>query len=66
MSLRIFHLVFIAISVVLTAFVAAWSVGQYRLAGEPGYIAVCAAAVAAGIGLVVYATRFQRKTRSLS
>ena len=30
MSLRAFHLLFIALSVVLAAFFAAWAVGQYR------------------------------------
>ena len=30
MSLRAFHLLFIALSVVLAAFVAAWATGQYR------------------------------------
>ena len=35
MSLRAFHLLFIALSVVLAAFCAAWAVGQYR-AGASG------------------------------
>ena len=32
MSLRMFHLVFIGVSVVLAAFVAAWAVQQYQAA----------------------------------
>ena len=65
MSLRAFHLLFIALSLVLTAFMAAWSVGEYRTAHEAGYIAVCAVSIASGIGLTIYAARFQRKTRRL-
>jgi hypothetical protein len=66
MSLRAFDLFFIAVSVMLTAFVAAWAVSQYRAVHEGGYIAACVASVAAGIGLAVYGAAFQRKTKRLS
>ena len=36
MSLRAFHLFFIALSIVLAAFCAAWAVGQYRAMHECG------------------------------
>lgn len=66
MSLRAFHLLFIALSVVLAAFFAAWAAGQYRLEHEVGY-AVAAVAALAGAGmLAVYGAMFQRKTRNLS
>jgi hypothetical protein len=65
MSLRAFHLLFIALSVVLAAFFAAWAIGQYRLEHQIGYAAVGALALLSGGGLAVYGTRFQRKTRSL-
>lgn len=65
MSLRSFHLLFIALSVVLAAFFAAWAVGQYRLEHQIGYAAVGALALSSGGGLAVYGTRFQRKTRNL-
>lgn len=65
MSLRMFHLVFIAMSVVLAAFFAAWSVAQYRLGYEIGYLVSAVGALAAGAGLAVYGARFQRKTRHL-
>jgi hypothetical protein len=35
MSLRAFHLLFIALSVILAAFFGAWSIGQYRAAEKP-------------------------------
>lgn len=65
MSLRAFHLFFIAVSVVLAAFFAAWASGQYRLEHEPVYALTSLLALVAGGGLAVYGTRFQRKTRNL-
>jgi len=64
-SLRMFHLVFIAMSVVLAAFFAAWSVAQYRLDSEIGYLLSAVGALGAGAGLAVYGARFQRRTRHL-
>jgi hypothetical protein len=65
MSLRAFHLLFIALSVILAAFSAAWAVGQYRLDHEAIYALTCAASVVGGAGLAWYGTLFQRKTRNL-
>ena len=64
-SLRMFHMVFIAVSVILAAFVAAWAVQEYQAAHAIGYLASAAASLAAGGGLIVYGTKFQRKTRTL-
>jgi hypothetical protein len=66
MSLRAFHLLFIALSVVLTAFVAAWAGGQYQLAHETTFAVVCGASLLLGIGLVFYGVTFQRKTKRFS
>ena len=65
MSLRAFHLLFIALSVMLAAFVAAWAVGQYRSRARIVY-AVTAVARAGG-RRVARRVRvlFQRKTRNL-
>jgi divalent metal cation (Fe/Co/Zn/Cd) transporter len=65
MSLRMFHLLFISLSVILAAFFAAWSGGQYRLEHEIQYALSAAGALLAGAGLAVYGARFQRKTRHL-
>jgi len=65
MSLRAFHLFFIAVSVVLAAFFAAWAAGQYSAGHESIYIVVGVLSLASGLGLAVYAAKFQRKTRSL-
>ncbi len=65
MSLRAFHLLFVAVSVILAAFVAAWAVGQYQLEHEMEYAVTCAAAVITSGALVAYGAIFQRKTRNL-
>ena len=65
MSLRAFHLLFIALSVVLAAFFAAWAFGEYRSQQDLSYAATAVASLGAGIGLAVYGAAFQRKTKSL-
>jgi uncharacterized membrane protein len=64
-SLKAFHLFFIALSIVLAAFVAAWATSQYRLLHQTTYIVTAVVSALAGAGLAVYGTRFQRKTRGL-
>jgi hypothetical protein len=65
MSLRAFHLLFIALSVVLTAFFAAWAIGQYQSAHEVGYAVSGIVSLGGGVGLAVYGAAFQRKTKHL-
>jgi hypothetical protein len=65
MSLKAFHVVFIAASGMLAAFCAAWAVSQYRLEPSGAYLLGAVVAVASVAALAVYATVFQRKTRSL-
>jgi hypothetical protein len=65
MSLRAFHLLFIALSVILAAFFGAWAVGQYRVMPNAIFIVTAVGALAGAIGLAVYGTAFQRKTRNL-
>ena len=65
MSLKAFHLVFIAVSIVLAAFMAAWATSQYRALHEAGYIVTAVVSALAGAGLAVYVVKFQRKVRHL-
>jgi hypothetical protein len=65
MSLKAFHLFFIAVSIVLAAFVAAWATGQYRAAHDPTYLLTAAGFAIFGGGLILYAAKFQRKARRL-
>ena len=66
MSLRAFHLLFIAVSVMLTAFVAAWAINEYRTVHDSAYIGACVASAVTGIGLAIYGAVFQRKSRRFS
>ena len=65
MGLRSFHLLFMAMSVVLAAVVAAWAAGQYQSARGAIYAVTGVAALASGAGLAWYGAAFQRKTRRL-
>jgi hypothetical protein len=65
MSLRSFHLVFIGVSVILAAFVAAWAGQQYQTAHAAGYAVTAVLSLAAGGGLIGYGAAFRRKTRLL-
>lgn len=66
MSLRAFHVLFIALSVVLTAFFAAWAFGQYQAEPAIGYVVTAVASLAAGVGLVIYGVAFLKKTKRFS
>ena len=65
MSLKAFHLLFIALSIVLAAFLAAWAFGQYRAGHDVAYLGAGAASLGSAAGLAVYAVAFQRKTRDM-
>jgi len=63
MSLKAFHLLFIALSIVLAAFVAAWAVSQYRELHDVTYALAGLGAAGSGVALAVYGAAFQRKAR---
>jgi len=65
MSLKYFHLFFIALSVILAAFVAAWAGGQYRALHDAQYAVGGAISVACAAALALYGVAFQRKARRL-
>ena len=65
MSLRAFHLLFIALSVMLATFFAAWAIGQYRAEHQAAYALTGVGSFASGIGLAFYGVAFRRKTRRL-
>jgi hypothetical protein len=64
-SLKAFHLFFVAVCVLLAAFVAAWATGQYRVLGETVYVVTAIGAALTGAALAVYGAAFQRKMRRL-
>ena len=65
MSLRAFHLLFIAVSVVLAAFFAAWATHQYRVQHDIAYALAGLGSVGVAAALIVYGAAFQRKTKHL-
>jgi hypothetical protein len=65
MSLRAFHLLFIALSIVLAAFLAAWAVGQYQTNHDAGYLGAGGMSLVTAAALAKYAVAFQRKTKGM-
>jgi hypothetical protein len=63
MSLRAFHMLFIAVSVILTVFFAVWAADQQRVTNNLGFALAGVLSLGCGIGLSVYGVKFQRKTR---
>jgi NADH:ubiquinone oxidoreductase subunit K len=62
MSLRAFHLFFIAMSVVLASFVGAWADQQWQAQHAAVYAVTAIAAFAAALGLAFYFNAFRRRT----
>jgi len=65
MSLRIFHIVFVTVSIALSIFVTIWGVREYMVTRSSGAIALAAVFLACGVLLVVYAGRVFRKLKEL-
>jgi hypothetical protein len=65
MSLRAFHLFFIAVSGMLATFCAAWAISQYRIDHGASYLAGALVSIGSAGALAVYGAMFQRKTRNL-
>ena len=65
MSLRAFHLLFIALSIILAAFSAAWAIGQYRVGHQAVFVVTAAGSLLGAGALAVYGAAFQRKTKDL-
>jgi hypothetical protein len=64
MSLRAFHLLFIALSAALALFMSAWATSQYQMGAGSVYLVVAVAALLGAGGLAVYGSAFRRKTRT--
>ena len=66
MSLKAFHVVFIAASASLAAMMAAWALGNWRSGGSAADLAWGVGAGAACLALVAYGAVFVRKLRHIS
>ena len=66
MSLRIFHVIFIIASIVLSLFVAVWAIREYQTTHSSGALALGIVFVIGGIAMVVYGQRWFKKLKELS
>jgi len=66
MSLKAFHLFFISISVIMFFVIAFGQGAAYSGSGATGDLLRAIAAAAGGLGLIVYAVAFLRKTKQIS
>ena len=65
MSLRIFHIVFISVSVALTLYIAVWGVREFVLSRSTLGISMALIAVVGGASLVWYGSRVFHKLKEL-
>ena len=65
LSLRSFHLFFIAVSVLLAAWVGVWGVQSWQATRSGGDLVLGLLFVALGIVLLVYGLRARKKLREL-
>jgi hypothetical protein len=65
MSLRIFHIVFVTVSIALSVFVTIWGVREYAMTRSTGALALAGVFLAGGVILVWYANRAFKKLREL-
>jgi hypothetical protein len=66
MSLKAFHVFFIAVCLVLLLGCAAWGLRDYRAGGDVGSLWIGAGSLTAAVGLGVYGVWFLRKLRNVS
>ena len=65
MSLRIFHIVFVTVSIALSVFVTIWGVREFLATRSTGALALAVIFLALGVTLVFYAGRVFRKLKEL-
>ena len=65
MSLKLFHIIFITVSVLMSLVVGLWAIDAYRADGSSTWVALAVVAFVGGGFLVVYGNRFMQKMRRL-
>ncbi|MDX1502267.1 MAG: hypothetical protein R3325_07875 [Thermoanaerobaculia bacterium] len=65
MSLKAFHLFFIAASTLMCVVVGAWGVSKYRHVGSLDALGLAVACFVLGLGLLLYGVRAYRKLTEL-
>ena len=65
MSLKIFHLVFIALSILMAALAGGWGVNRYLADGSTSGLVLAVSFFLAGVALVAYGVKVVRKFREI-
>lgn len=65
MSLKSFHLVFIALSILLAIGFGVWEVREYVDSGGDGRLVAALLSFSVAVGLIVYGVRFVRKLKHI-
>lgn len=66
MSLKTFHVIFVAASSALSLGFGAWAIGDFRRSGEAATLAVGIASVIAAVALLVYGRWFLGKLKGIT
>jgi hypothetical protein len=66
MSLKAFHIVFVAMCILLSFFCGAWLLHEYASGGGATYLAAGILFLAAGAGLIWYGKSVLRKLKHIS
>lgn len=65
MSLRVFHIIFVTVSIALSIFVTIWGVREFLATRSTGALGLATVFLVAGVVLVWYANRVFKKLREL-
>jgi hypothetical protein len=65
MSLKAFHLIFIAASLLMSLAIGVWGVERYLSAADGGSLALAMAGLVLGAALAVYAAKIRAKFKEL-
>lgn len=65
MSLRVFHIVFIVVTIVLSLYVALWGISQFQAERNVSSLAVGILFLCAAVALMVYGKKTFRKLKEL-
>jgi hypothetical protein len=65
LSLRSFHLFFIAVSILLSVWVGVWGIDRYRSVGDASGLVFALLFLLVGIVLLVYGFKVRKKLRDL-
>jgi uncharacterized membrane protein SirB2 len=66
MSLKAFHIVFIALSILLSFFCGVWLLREYASSHHAAFLVVAILFLVAGVGLICYGKSVLRKLKHIS